>query len=400
MKRLVPLYVAGFFQSFVLWYTIEKLFMHSIGFNDTQIGLMVAVYSAVMLLVETPSGILADRWSRKGVLILASLSLALGSLLGGLSHGIVVCLFSAVFWGIFFACYSGMYDTIIYDCIAEENADSTLFDYLYGRCQLIDSLGLVTGGIVGAYIANITNLRAVYFIAAPLALLGIVALVAFREPTLHKKQKVLTVKIQVKSVLDAVLKNRSLVPVIIVLVVRATVVYILFEFAQLWLIALGTPTKYYGIAYGILFSSVGLGGILVNRLKLSNQAATIPLLLLALLGSAGLIISRNTALIIAAQLVLATTLTCIYVVFSRYLHDALQPSIRAGAASATSTIGRFFIIPLALLFGYTSQHFSVYMAGFILIILVAVMIPFVLTVTRRASSAAFTPTIPLSDLEK
>src|SRR5438552_2731491 len=100
-KRLLPLYISAFFQSFVLWYTIEKLFMRSIGFDNTAIGFMVAVYSAVMLMVDTPSGILADRWSRKGVLMLASISLGLSALAGGLSHGISLYLVCAVLWGIF-----------------------------------------------------------------------------------------------------------------------------------------------------------------------------------------------------------------------------------------------------------------------------------------------------------
>jgi MFS family permease len=74
-KRLTPLYAAAFFHGFVLWYAIEKLFMHTIGFNDTGIGVMVAAYCAVILLAETPTGILADRWSRKGILVLASVML-------------------------------------------------------------------------------------------------------------------------------------------------------------------------------------------------------------------------------------------------------------------------------------------------------------------------------------
>jgi hypothetical protein len=41
-KRFVPLYIAAFFQSFVLWYSIEKLFMRTIGFNNAGIGIIVA----------------------------------------------------------------------------------------------------------------------------------------------------------------------------------------------------------------------------------------------------------------------------------------------------------------------------------------------------------------------
>ena len=69
-RRLAPLYAAVFLQGLVLWVPIEKLFMTSIGFDAAGVGLMAAVYAAVVPFFELPSGILADRWSRRGVLIL------------------------------------------------------------------------------------------------------------------------------------------------------------------------------------------------------------------------------------------------------------------------------------------------------------------------------------------
>lgn len=96
---MLPMYAAKFLRNFVFWYAVEKLFMTNIGFGSESIALMVALYSAMSILMEVPSGILADRWSRKGVLVLASLSLALSSLIGGLSYDVPIYLVSAVLWG-------------------------------------------------------------------------------------------------------------------------------------------------------------------------------------------------------------------------------------------------------------------------------------------------------------
>ena len=49
---------------------------------------MAAAYAAVVPILEVPSGILADRWSRRGVLMAASAALALSALIGGLSHNV------------------------------------------------------------------------------------------------------------------------------------------------------------------------------------------------------------------------------------------------------------------------------------------------------------------------
>jgi MFS family permease len=121
-KRLLPLYIAIFLQGFVFWYSTEKLFMYSIGFDAASVGLMIAVYSIVLLLAETPSGILADRWSRKGVLILASIALAISAIIGGSSLNVPMFMLAASIWAIYYALYSGTYEAIIYDVLLEQNA--------------------------------------------------------------------------------------------------------------------------------------------------------------------------------------------------------------------------------------------------------------------------------------
>src|SRR6185503_1723280 len=149
MRRLLPLYVAMFFHGFVLWYVVEKLFMRQIGFDDTGIGFMVAAYSALVLIAETPSGILADRWSRKGVLMVASVFLAIASLVNGLSTEPVMFVIGSLIWGVFFALYSGTYDSIVYDTVKEETGSGELYDKYFGRYRAVDSVALVSGALLG-----------------------------------------------------------------------------------------------------------------------------------------------------------------------------------------------------------------------------------------------------------
>lgn len=384
-KRLVPLYVSAFFHSFVLWYTIEKLFMRSIGFDNTDIGFMVALYSVVMLTVEIPSGILADRWSRKGVLMVASMCLSLSSLVGGLSHGIGSYLVSAVLWGSFYACYSGMYETIIYDCIVEVAPRSRSFDRLYGRVQLFDSIALILSGLAGAAVAATVNPRVAYFLTVPLSLIPIAALVRFKEPILHRQHAVISMRRQLSATIQAIVSNRFLFPVVMVLVLRSTLFYCIAEFAQLWLLALHTHAAYFGMASAALLSSLGIGGILVNRLRLDRYIRMGMVLAVILLAGLGIIFFRSTPTIVASQAIFASGLICVYIVFSRILHDNLGSSIRAGAASATSTAGRLLIIPIALLIGYVSQKFTIYKAAYIFLGLALTMTFFVIAVAKRDS---------------
>lgn len=377
-RRLMPLYVAAFFQGFVLWYAVEKLFMRVIGFDDAGIGAMVAAYSAIMLLVETPSGILADRWSRKGVLILASISLAISSVICGLSNGVAVYIVGAIFWGIFWALYSGTYDSIIYDTLLEENHSSKSFERYFGRIKLVDSIALVIGSLLGAVVGEVFGLRDTYYWSVPLALISIIALLRFREPQLHKAEVAVPIKEHTIETFKAVLQKGRLLPILIVLVLVTSLTLILFEFNQLWLIALTAPIVIYGPANALLLSTSGLGGLAAGYLKMNKRGMMTLTVAVMLLSSLGLVLFRATAAIVTSQVILGIGLVGITVIFTRLLHDDLPSKVRAGAASAASTLGTMICIPLSLGFGIVSEEKGVFNAAWIFFGMLIIVSTFVL----------------------
>ena len=371
IKRLLPLYAAVFLQGFVLWYAIEKLFMRRIGFDDAGIGIMVAAYSAVMLLIETPSGILADRWSRKGVLMLASIAMAASSIVGGISQGIPMYLVCAALWGVFFALHSGTFDSVLYDALLEADGNSKKYERYYGRLKMVDSLALVLGSVLGGLLAAKFGLRAAYFWTVPLALLTIVALTLFKEPKLHKAHADAAIGQHVRRTFAAVLQKGHVLYILTVLVILSALSYGLFEFSQLWWIALAVPVFIFGPANGLLLGTIGLGGFAASRLKLHRYRAVQATLLTMLLAAAVLALWRSAPVAVICQLVVSTGAIGLIVVFNRLLHDTLPSQVRAGASSAVSTLTRVLLIPLSLLFGYISRQVSVFVATWVFVVLLA-----------------------------
>ncbi len=69
MKSQIPkIYLSNFLTGLVFWYGIEKLFMRSIGIDAVGVGIATAVFIGFNLIFDIPAGILADKWSRKGML--------------------------------------------------------------------------------------------------------------------------------------------------------------------------------------------------------------------------------------------------------------------------------------------------------------------------------------------
>ncbi len=146
-KRLRPLYLTGFIHSFVLWYSIEKLFMRSVGLNDYLITIATLVYIVVMMTANIPLGLLADRWSRKGVLYIATCALIGSSLVCGFSHGLAAYATGISVWGLFYAAYAGTYDSAVYDVVLEETGAAGAFERCYGRVQMFEATAFITSAL-------------------------------------------------------------------------------------------------------------------------------------------------------------------------------------------------------------------------------------------------------------
>ena len=364
-RRLVPLYIAAFFHGFVLWYAIEKLFMHNIGFDDAGIGLMVAAYSTLTLLLETPSGVLADRWSRKGVLMVASIFLGASALVCGISTEPVLYIIGALVWGAFYALYSGTYDSIIYDVVKEETKSGNLFDKFFGRFRVVDSLALVTGAVAGGALGQLFDLPATYYMSIPLAFGALIALRYFKEPQLHKEGRHDNVKAHIAETFQLVLGRVSLLPLVLLLTTLYLIMEILYEFSQLWFIAVQAPPALLGPAFAVVLASSGVGGYLVDVFRYRSRGLMLGIYAAVVVASLGLVFVQELVGITLLQFAVLTAVVGISILAKNELHDALPSRVRAGASSAISTLSRIVLIPASLIFGVISTQASVFSAAWI-----------------------------------
>src|SRR6266568_571409 len=141
-RRLRPLQAGAGLQGLMLWVPVEKLFQTQIGFDAAAIAVMAAAYAAVVPLLEVPSGILADRWSRSGILIISSA--AASALIGGLSHNVATYIVAALILGVYFAMNSGTVDSVVYDTVIEETGSADTYERWIGRVRVVESAAFTT----------------------------------------------------------------------------------------------------------------------------------------------------------------------------------------------------------------------------------------------------------------
>jgi MFS family permease len=128
-------------------YPFYALLFADTGLDDGQISVLLALWSATAVLAEVPSGALADRWSRRGALVLAGALQAVGYLLWivfptfpGFAVGLVV-------WGVGGALVSGAFEALLHDGLTAAGAGQQ-FGRVYGWVNAIDLLTQVPTALV------------------------------------------------------------------------------------------------------------------------------------------------------------------------------------------------------------------------------------------------------------
>ncbi|WP_344147067.1 MFS transporter [Kribbella yunnanensis] len=365
-RRLVPLWVATFVQAVGFWVPVEKLFMAEIGFDAATVGVMAAAYAALVPLAEVVSGVLADRWSRRGVLMVAGVALLVSVFVGAMSHHVITYIVAALILGIYFAMYSGTVEAVVYDVVLEETGDSAEYERQIGRVRLIESIALVGSALVGGWIASALSARATYVLTLPFAALYLIVLTRFREPTLHRAEERITLRTHLAVTYHAITDRGRLVPIAAATLMAAMILQAMFEFGPLWLVALKTSAVYYGPFWALLVGTLGLGGLLAHRLRLDRLAPTVLVVATMLAACIAMTTSHHLAVLTAAMVAVTFLLVVIGIHLSRLLHDAIPSTIRTGVASGIGALSWVVFMPFALAFGVVTKRFGVYTSGWMI----------------------------------
>jgi len=387
-RRLRPLQIGVALQGLILWVPIEKLFMTQIGFDAAAVGAMAAAYAAVVPLLEVPSGILADRWSRRWVMILGCVALMASSLIGGLSHNVISYVIGAMVLGAYFAFSSGTVDSVVYDAVVEETGSNELYEKWIGRIRAVESAAFVVSALAGGLLAQYTSTRLTYFVTVPLVGLAIIGFLRFDEPRLHEAAERLTLRSHIALTFRTMITQRTVLRVLLLAAIAGLLSSAVFEFGPLWLVALAAPAVLYGPYWAALVSTLGIGGLLISKLRLERRLMLTVLIILSLASALLLAWTRSLVIVVAAQVVLGLILAILGIHASQLLHDAVPSSIRAGVSSGAGTMTWLLFLPFSLVFGWVAQQSGVNRSGYLLAGTVVVLAVLLVASVRASRGVA------------
>lgn len=151
----IILYLYAFFSDFFLVYAVDKLIFQENGLSVTQIAVIISLWGGMQLLLEIPSGILADKWNRKYMLALTGLSFFICYLIWLISPNFIGYLIGFSF---FFAAgesfISGTDQAYIYDYLSDKKQIEN-YEKVYGRFRSLRLGGIAFGWLLGGFFSDV-----------------------------------------------------------------------------------------------------------------------------------------------------------------------------------------------------------------------------------------------------
>lgn len=371
--RVHRIYISRFLQGLVFWYGIEKLFLQDIGVSPQVIGLLVALYMGVMLLLEVPAGILADKWSRKRQLAAAMFILGAGSFIMGISDNAWMYGLGYIFYAIYAVGVTGTEQALLYDILHEEGR-SKIYAKIAGRSYALMLIGAGVANIASGFIADWLSLPSAFLLSVIPSILSGMVILSIAEPTFHKKSQQKQFLRQVAGTLRNIWGFALLRTLTVIWCGLHVGEVFKEEFSQLYVLEFTNSAILLGLFWAGYAFTWALGSALAHRYR--QRMLPVVLTAIALFVIFGLV-GNEWALIafMAQSVVVAVALMLI----ETEVQEVTPSAVRASVLSAFSMLGSMARIPAALGLGWITSQYSIFTAtqvlaaGGVLLIIYAVI---------------------------
>ncbi|MBL8770644.1 MAG: MFS transporter [Phenylobacterium sp.] len=135
-----------FLDAFVLIYPFYTVMFAERGLSAAQIGLVLAAWSLVCLVLEVPFGVLADRFSRRWLMSIAQVVRCAGFLVWLAFPNFWGFLVGLMLWGMKSATLSGAFEAAVFDDLKARGQEAE-YIRVFGRTQAARFAGVVAGAL-------------------------------------------------------------------------------------------------------------------------------------------------------------------------------------------------------------------------------------------------------------
>src|SRR3990170_8631716 len=233
-------YLFNILSSFVLYYAIDKILMASRGLSVTDMVLVEISYTVARLLLEVPSGALADRWNRKYVLALNMVFFMGTTFLWAIAPNLSVFVLGSLIASIYSALKSGTDTSFLYDTLKQlDRSDS--YTKTQGNVIFWENLLSIIAGIGGGMLADAFGLAVPFWVTLPFSLGAVIVALTFTEPQIHRTTGEVSFWKHISETGKFIWRRPFVISVMAFSVVMGVSFLSIDEYGQLYFVGVGIP---------------------------------------------------------------------------------------------------------------------------------------------------------------
>lgn len=334
------------------------LFWQQNGLSQAQIFWTQAAFAAAVLLMEVPSGWLADRFKRKYSLMLGFGLTVIGFAFYAISGDFWSFVAAEVLLGIGISFISGADSALAYDSLLAAGNESRYRQY-ESRAMMLASIGTVLASLAGGLIAAEQGLRATLMWQLPLQISALVVAAILVEPSRHKHRERRNPMTDVLTIVKHSLHGHKEIKWLIIFgAVIATTTHTVLWLYQPYYQQQGVPVAWFGVLAAAQYVAVAVFAPLADRFeRLGRKLVLCSLVAISVVSYLAMGIYPSL-LAIAAQLGFHFTRAVSDPILKDYVNRLVESEVRATVLSVKSLVQRIIYIGAGPLIGYIMDLYS------------------------------------------
>lgn len=365
IRKLTIIYaLIQFLYYFNFFWLIQNVYFLNNGLNFKQLSILLGVWSLSVIVFEIPSGILADRFGRKSIILLGKLGFLLGILSFIYLKNFPGFLLGMIFWGIHESFISGALEALVYDYIKVNNNEN-----LFNRVLTIATVSREVGLGLGVLIAGvITQIGINYNLIGSVIIAFLGCAISFMLPNPKPFAQSQETKLLhfFNNAWSKVKTDTNLVNILVFTLFVLVSYQVISEYFVVSLKELNLNFSVIGILAFLEMMFFSFGASIANRMSTKFYEKSYAIL--SLLMGFGVLFLTTTALIIVivAWMVLRVVKANSEIISNTDWQTRVDSRDRATTTSIRSFMGNIWYMPLAYLFGALADHSGLFNAFYLI----------------------------------
>jgi len=358
IKNNIPkFYLFASFRELMFIIPVIVLFWQANGLSLTQIMILQALFAISIVILEVPTGVVADKVGRKQSLIVGAFFTLLGAIAYFLGTNFWQFFGAEFTWALGSSFISGANSAFVYESLRQRRKQKH-FKKIWGNAKSLGYLAAAISGIIGGLVA-VYSLRLNWLLVAIGMFFMLMVSLTFKEPHHYKKVKKTSYWQHTKESFHEAFTNKNILFLLLFHALGATIARISLWFYQPYMNESGLPIAYFGIVWASFSIFAITGAKSANKLD-EILGENKSLWLVVLLSVLSLVFMSYWFVIFGFIFIFMQQFVRGFspVIINDYTHKHLSPDKRATLLSIQSMAGSLMFAILGPLYGWFADKYS------------------------------------------